>query len=435
MNTLVHRVFAGLLHLYPRRHREVFGVEMEGVFSDVLGEAQSSGSAHLTLVATRELLSIMGCGLLARFSAAQEDLMNTTSTGRASWLGALAFGLAFALARWPTFAHWNGGLVISVVAGALGGWLVSLIGAPGRRRLALAGAGAVAFGLDDVLQLAAQSFAQQSNAGTVAPFVVLAIVAEFVIVGAVFGALAGFVDGNVRLGAQLAFVSAMGALLGSALGLGVALGAVMAYKRDTWIDHVLSNIAATLDAVSPYLIGLLAILLLGVTWKWVPITDMRGAMSPGMKPELSLAFISDVLTHVKVLLLVYVLSSVGSWMLQMKSSTVATLGEDYVTVARARGLPDSRILTGYVGRNATLPLFTRLAISIGFVVGGSVLLESLFTYRGVGFLLAKSIAERDYPVMQGVFLIITAAVVFANLFADFVYGWLDPRIRIAGGEQ
>lgn len=225
MNTLVHRVFAGLLHLYPRRHREVFGVEMKGVFSDVLGEAQSSGSARLTLVATRELLSIMGCGLLARFSAAQEDLMNTTSTGRASWLGALAFGLAFALARWPTFAHWNGGLVISVVAGALGGWLVSLIGAPGRRRLALAGAGAVAFGLDDVLQLAAQSFAQQSNAGTVAPFVVLAIVAEFVIVGAVFGALAGFVDGNVRLGAQLAFVSAMGALLGSALGLGVALGA------------------------------------------------------------------------------------------------------------------------------------------------------------------------------------------------------------------
>lgn len=217
--------------------------------------------------------------------------------------------------------------------------------------------------------------------------------------------------------------------------LGVALGAVMAYKRDTWIDHVLSNIAATLDAVSPYLIGLLAILLLGVTWKWVPITDMRGAMSPGMKPELSLAFISDVLTHVKVLLLVYVLSSVGSWMLQMKSSTVATLGEDYVTVARARGLPDSRILTGYVGRNATLPLFTRLAISIGFVVGGSVLLESLFTYRGVGFLLAKAIAERDYPVMQGVFLIITAAVVFANLFADFVYGWLDPRIRIAGGDQ
>jgi peptide/nickel transport system permease protein len=217
--------------------------------------------------------------------------------------------------------------------------------------------------------------------------------------------------------------------------LGVALGAIMAYNRDTWIDHLLSNVAATLDAVSPYLIGLLAILLFGVTWKWIPISDMRGAMSPGMQPEFSYAFFADIFMHVRVLLLVYVLSSIGSWMLQMKSTTIATLGEDYVTVARARGLPDSRILMAYVGRNATLPLFTRLAISIGFVVGGAVLIESLFTYRGIGFLLAKAIADRDYPVMQGVFLITTIAVVFANLIADFVYGWLDPRIRIAGGEQ
>jgi peptide/nickel transport system permease protein len=217
--------------------------------------------------------------------------------------------------------------------------------------------------------------------------------------------------------------------------LGVALGAIMAYKRDTWIDHLLSNIAATLDAISPYLIGLLAILLFGITWKLVPIMDMRGAMSPGVKPEFSIAFLADIFKHVRVLLLVYVLSSIGSWMLQMKSNTVATLGEDYVTVARARGLTDSRILTAYVGRNATLPLFTRLAISVGFVVGGSVLLETLFTYRGVGFMLARSISERDYPVMQGVFLIITVSVVFANLLADYVYGWLDPRVRILGGDN
>jgi len=215
--------------------------------------------------------------------------------------------------------------------------------------------------------------------------------------------------------------------------LGVALGAIMAYRRDTWIDHLLSNIAATLDAISPYLIGLLAILLFGITWKWVPIMEMRGAMSPGIKPEFTLEFLADIFMHVRILLLVYVLSSIGSWMLQMKSNTVATLGEDYVTVARARGLTDGRILTAYVGRNATLPLFTRLAISVGFIVGGSVLLETLFTYRGVGFLLARSISERDYPVMQGVFLIITASVVVSNLLADYVYGWLDPRVRIVGG--
>ena len=217
--------------------------------------------------------------------------------------------------------------------------------------------------------------------------------------------------------------------------LGIALGTVMAYKRDTWIDHLLSNLAATLDAVSPYLIGLLAILLFGIIWKLVPIMEMRGAMSSGMKPEFTLAFLADIFKHVRVLLLVYVLSSIGSWMLQMKSNTVATLGEDYVTVARARGLTDGRILTAYVGRNATLPLFTRLATSVGFVVGGSVLLETLFTYQGVGFLLARSISDRDYPIMQGVFLIITISVIFANLLADYVYGWLDPRVHILGEEN
>ena len=217
--------------------------------------------------------------------------------------------------------------------------------------------------------------------------------------------------------------------------LGIMLGAVMAYNHDTWIDYLLSNLAATLDATSPYLIGLLAVLLFGVIWKSVPIMDMRGALSPGIQPAFSLEFFADVFKHVKVLLLVSVLASVGSWMLTMKSSTIATLGEDYVTAARARGLPDSRILTAYVGRNATLPLVTRLAISIGFTMGGSILLESLFTYRGIGYQLADAIAKRDYPIMQGVFLVITIAVVLANLLADFLYGWLDPRIRIVGGGQ
>lgn len=217
--------------------------------------------------------------------------------------------------------------------------------------------------------------------------------------------------------------------------LGILLGAIMAYNRDTWLDHILSNLAATLDAISPYIIGLLAILFLATIWKIVPISEMKGALSPGIQPEFSLEFFADAFMHVRVLLLVYVLSSIGSWMLTMKSSTIATLGEDYVTVARARGLSDGRILTAYVGRNATLPLFTRLAIVIGVSVGGSVLLEVLFTYRGVGFWLVQALSSRDYPIMQGIILVVTAAVVFANLIADSLYGWLDPRIRLAGGQN
>lgn len=217
--------------------------------------------------------------------------------------------------------------------------------------------------------------------------------------------------------------------------LGIALGAIMAYKRDTWIDHVLSYVAATLDAVSPYLIGLLIFLVLGVTWKIVPIQDMRGAMSPGMQPGFTLEFFADVFKHVKVLLLVYVLSSIGSWMLIMRSSTITTLGEDYVTVARARGLSDTRIITSYVGRNASLPLATRLAISIAYLIGGSFLIEQIFTYQGIGLLLSQAINGRDYPLMQAVFIVTTVAVIFANLLADFLYGFLDPRIRITGGGQ
>jgi peptide/nickel transport system permease protein len=214
--------------------------------------------------------------------------------------------------------------------------------------------------------------------------------------------------------------------------LGIFLGTIMAYKRDSLLDHLLSNLAAGLDAIGPYIIGLLAILLLGVTWKLVPIQQMRGSLSPGVQPGFTLEFFSDVLSHVMVLATVYILSTIGGWMLTMKSNTVSTLGEDYVTVAQARGLSDVRIMTAYVGRNATLPLFTRLAISIGFVIGGSVLLEGLFVYQGIGSLLVTAIADRDYPVMQGIFMTTTFAVVGANLIADFAYGWLDPRIRIVG---
>jgi hypothetical protein len=104
-----------------------------------------------------------------------------------------------------------------------------------------------------------------------------------------------------------------------------------------------------------------------------------------------------------------------------------------VAVARARGLRDRRITTAYVGRNAILPLFTQLTISAGFIVGGSVLIEFIFVYQGIGYVLNSSIAQRDYPVMQGVFLVITISVVVANLVADLLYGRLDPRIRVGGG--
>jgi peptide/nickel transport system permease protein len=217
--------------------------------------------------------------------------------------------------------------------------------------------------------------------------------------------------------------------------IGVTLGMIIAYRRNTWLDHLLTSISAVLDAIPGYLTAILVFVLLGVVLKWVPIGWMRGSRSPGIEPGLTWEFISDIFGHLAVPGLVYVLATVGNWMLRMKSNTLSTLGEDYVTVARARGLPDSRIITSYVGRNASLPVVTSLAISLGVLMGGSILIENIFTYQGIGLLLLSALTSRDYPLMQGVFIVTTIAVIVANFLADLLYGWLDPRTRIPGGNQ
>jgi peptide/nickel transport system permease protein len=211
--------------------------------------------------------------------------------------------------------------------------------------------------------------------------------------------------------------------------LGIGLGMVMAYRRESWIDYSLSVIGSIVSSIPNYLIAIILIVYLGVQWKIINFAQMRGSITPGVQPGFTLKFVGDVLWHAALPILVYVLTTVGSWMLAMKSSTIATLGEDYVTVARARGLKDGRIMTSYVGRNASLPLFTQLAIGIASVVGGSVLIEIFFVYQGIGQQLFKAISQRDYPVMQGIFLIITVSVIVANFLADLLYSRLDPRIR------
>ena len=223
---------------------------------------------------------------------------------------------------------------------------------------------------------------------------------------------------SVGIGLLLSFVAGMG------------LGMLMAYTRDSWVDHALTVFASIFSSVPDYLVGLMLIVWLGIQWKLVPIAAMRGSLSPNTVPGFNVAFFADALFHAALPISTYFITTIGRWMLSMKSSTISTLGEDYVTVAKARGLTDWRITTAYVGRNASLPLFTQLAISVGFVVGGSFLIESIFVYQGIGASLGAAISRRDYTVMQGIFLVITLSVVFANFFADLLYSWVDPRIKL-----
>ncbi|MBI1298386.1 ABC transporter permease subunit [bacterium] len=212
--------------------------------------------------------------------------------------------------------------------------------------------------------------------------------------------------------------------------LGVTLGILMAYRRNSLLDHSLTFFASVFSSLPNYLVGILIIVWFGVQLKILPIAEMRGSLSPGMRPGLNWEFVKDALFHASLPMFTYILTTIGGWMLAMKSNTLSTLEEDYVTVARARGLKDSRITTAYVGRNASLPLFTTLAISIGFVVGGSILIETIFRYEGIGLKLLESIQRRDYTLMQGIFLIITISVVAANYFADILYSVIDPRIKL-----
>ena len=214
--------------------------------------------------------------------------------------------------------------------------------------------------------------------------------------------------------------------------LGISLGTIMAYKRESWIDHVLSTFAAFMHGIPQLIAGILMIVWLGVQLKLFSVSAVRGALSPGIEPALTWTFFSDALAHAWLPIAAYVLTTISHWMLLMKNATTASLEEDYVSVARARGLSDQRIASAYVGRNSILPLITYAAIAFGGALGGSAIIETLFVYRGLGQRLTEAINSRDYPVMQGIFLVLTAAVIFSNLFADILYSRIDPRIRVGG---
>lgn len=217
--------------------------------------------------------------------------------------------------------------------------------------------------------------------------------------------------------------------------LGVGLGLLTAYWRGGILDNVVTVVSSILYGIPDYIIPLLLIIIVGIQWGWFSPGAMRGGIDPSITPGLTPEYIASLLKFAVLPVVTYVLSSVGGWVLTMKSSTLSTLGEDYINVAKARGLSERRILTGYVGRNALLPLVTRLAISIGFVVGGSIIVEELFQYPGIGRNLLRAITARDYTTMQGMFLVITVAVVVSNILADLLFGVLDPRVRLGGEEE
>jgi peptide/nickel transport system permease protein len=209
--------------------------------------------------------------------------------------------------------------------------------------------------------------------------------------------------------------------------LGCLFGIVVAWKRGSLLDTILSPAMNFLSAIPYFWLALLSLFIFAYLLDWFPLTG--GAYdSLNVNPGLSLDYIGSIIQYAFLPALTLVISSLAGWMLTMRNSMITTLSEDYILMAKAKGLSNSRIMFRYAARNAVLPNITGFAI--GAIVGGQLLTEMVFSYPGIGYALFQAVGEQDYAMIQGVFLIITLAVLGANFLADLLYAFLDPRVRV-----
>jgi peptide/nickel transport system permease protein len=212
-----------------------------------------------------------------------------------------------------------------------------------------------------------------------------------------------------------------------AFAVGTLVGVGSAWRRNGAFDSLLPPLFVILGAFPYFFLAMLALLLFAVTLHWFP----QGFGYSGTDTvSFTWHFVADVLRHAVLPGLTILVTSVGGWVLTMRNNMISVLAEDYVRMARAKGLSPARIMFNYAGRNAVLPNLTGFAMSLGFVVSGAILVEYVFDYPGVGYMLLQAVENEDYALMQTLFLFITVAVLVAVLVMDFVTIVLDPRTRV-----
>ncbi|HSU79271.1 MAG TPA: ABC transporter permease [Candidatus Angelobacter sp.] len=218
----------------------------------------------------------------------------------------------------------------------------------------------------------------------------------------------------------LGFTGILGFIIGSGLGV------FTAWKNGSKLDSILT-ISSTFTQVFPYFwVAMLAVYVLGYILQWFPLSQ---GYSSDFSPSLDLQFLNSALYHSILPAFTILVTSLGGWLLTMRNNMVAVMAEDYMTLAQAKGLRQKKVAVSYGGRNAMLPSLTSFALMIGTLVGGNVIVEQVFAYPGLGNLLYTAVQNQDYPLMQGIFLIIVICVVLANFLADIFMVLIDPRIR------
>ena len=210
--------------------------------------------------------------------------------------------------------------------------------------------------------------------------------------------------------------------------IGTFLGVMAAWRRGTVFDTAVSLIAIFSSSVPAVVVSLITLFFFGYSLGWFP----NGyAADPLLDPAWSLEYIGSVIYHGTLPLLTMVIVLTGGFAVTMRNNMINLLGEDYIVMGRAKGLSDRGVMLWYAARNALLPTVSALAISLGAVLGGSLITEVVFNYPGMGNTLYQAIIARDYPVIQGELLIMTAAMLTANFVVDLSYVLLDPRLKRA----
>ncbi|GAA2057475.1 ABC transporter permease [Leifsonia soli] len=207
--------------------------------------------------------------------------------------------------------------------------------------------------------------------------------------------------------------------------IGTGLGMIVGWKRGSWLDGLIP-FTTLLSSIPYFWFAICVVLIFSIVLHWFPLS---GGYSVTETIGWNLGFIGSATYYAVLPALTIVVASIGGWLIGMRNMMVTTLSEDYVRLAEAKGLPKRRVMFSYAARNAILPSFSSFAMSLGFVVGGSIVTEVVFNYPGIGTVLFKAAQAQDYPLMQGIFLVITITVLVANLLADLMYVFLDPRTR------
>jgi peptide/nickel transport system permease protein len=212
--------------------------------------------------------------------------------------------------------------------------------------------------------------------------------------------------------------------------IGATCGAFLAWRRGTAVETAGISLALAVRAAPEFWVGMILLAVFSFSLRWFPSS---GTASPGVQYASFWTQLTspDFLRHLALPLVTFVLYLQGLPLLLMRTNMLDVLEEEFVVMARMKGLPESRILLRHAARNALLPVVTAFALVIGYSIGGDVVIENVFSWPGLGRLLVRAVAAKDYPLAQGAFLLIAALAILMNLLADLVYPWLDPRVSYA----